>query len=219
MKQPIRVLIVDDHALLREGIAAILQTAADIRVVGEAADGLEAIKKVEVLHPSIVLMDIAMPGLGGLEATLEIKKLFPGVRVLVLTQYDDKEYVDRFLKAGASGFILKRALGRELIDAVRSVDKGEVYLHPAIVKDVVEGYLTKDKPSASPYDRLTDREKQVLKLLAEGHTHKEAASLLGIGVKTVITHQAHLQEKLGLSSRSELIRFAIQQKIIRIDTP
>lgn len=219
MKQAVRVLIVDDHALLREGVAAILQTAEDIRVVGEAADGLEAIRKVEILHPSIVLMDIAMPGLGGLEATLEIKKRFPGVRVLVLTQYDDKEYVDRFLKAGASGFILKRALGRELLDAVRSVEKGEVYLHPGIARDVVEGYLTKDKADASPYDRLTDREKQVLKLLAEGHTHKEAASLLGIGIKTVVTHQAHLQEKLGLSTRSEMIRFAIQHKIIRVDTP
>jgi two-component system response regulator NreC len=219
MKPTISVLIVDDHALVREGVASILHTADDIRVIGEASDGLEAIDKVKRLNPGIVLMDIAMPRLGGLEATLEIKKVAPGVRVVVLTQYDDKEYVSRFLKAGALGFVLKQALGRELLDAIRCVAKGEVYLYPSIAKDVVEGFLGKVKPAESPYELLTDREKQVLKLLAEGHTHKEVAKLLGISIKTVITHQTHLQEKLGLSSRAEIVRFAIQHKIIRIDSP
>ena len=217
MKSAISVLVVDDHALVREGIASILQTTDDIRVVGEASDGIEAIDKTKKLNPEVVIMDIAMPKLGGLEATLEIRKIAPGVRVIVLTQYDDKEYVSRFLKAGASGFVLKRALGRELLDAVRSVAHGEVYLYPSIAKEVVEELLDEKKRVDSPYDLLTDREKEVLKLLAEGHTHKEVSKLLGISIKTVITHQTHLQEKLGLSSRTDIVRFAIQHKIIRID--
>ncbi len=212
----IRVMIVDDHALVREGITALLKFYEDVEVVGEASDGMEAIEKLTRLKPHIVLMDIAMPGLGGLEATVEIKKREPDVKVIVLSQYDDMEYVNRFLKANVSGYILKRAVGGELIAAIRAVARGESYIHSAIASKVIEGYVGKKSEAADPYDRLTDREKQVLKLIAEGNTHKEIASVLGISVKTAIAHQTNISEKLEMRSKAELIKFAIQKGIIRL---
>jgi two-component system response regulator NreC len=211
-----RVMIVDDHALVREGIVALLKFYEDVEVVGEASDGLEAIEKLPVLKPHIVLMDIAMPGLGGLEATAEIKKRQPDVKVIVLSQYDDMEYVNRFLKAKVSGYILKKAVGGELIAAIRAVAKGESYIHSSIASKVIEGFAGKESEKADPYDRLTDREKQVLKLLAEGKTHKEIASVLGISVKTAIAHHTNIGEKLEMHSKAELIKFAIQKGIIRL---
>ncbi len=215
-----RVLIADDHALVREGIAALLKLCEDVEVVGEASDGLEAIEKTGRLRPDVVLMDIAMPRLGGLEATLEIKKTHPQVKVLVLTQYEDREYIARFLKAGVSGFLLKKAVGSDLVTALRAVARGELYLYSSIATEVVSGWLHGEGTQAgaeSPYERLTDREKQVLKLVAEGHSHKEVASMLGISTKTVIAHQSNIGEKLGIHSRAGLIKFAIQQGIIRIE--
>jgi DNA-binding NarL/FixJ family response regulator len=214
----IRVLIVDDHALMREGITALLKFYEDVEVVGEASDGREAITRAEELVPDVILMDIAMPGLGGLEATLEIKKRSPDIKVLVLSQYDDKEYVSRFLKANVSGYILKRAVGGELITAIRAVAKGERYLHSAIASKVIDGFIGKTAEVSDPYELLTDREKQVLKLLAEGNTHKEIASMLGISVKTAVVHHTNICEKLGLHTRSELVKFAIQKGIIRLET-
>lgn len=214
----IRVMIVDDHALVREGITALLKFYEDVEVVGEAADGLEAIDRLAKLRPDIVLMDIAMPGLGGLEATVEIRKRDPGVKVIVLSQYDDMEYVNRFLNANVSGYILKKAVGGELIAAIRAVAKGECYLHSSIASKVIDGYVGKTAGSAGPYDRLTDREKQVLKLVAEGNTHKEIASNLGISVKTAVAHNTNICEKLGLHSKAELIKFAIQKGIIRLES-
>jgi DNA-binding NarL/FixJ family response regulator len=212
----IRVMIVDDLALVREGITALLKFYDDVEVVGEASDGLEAIDKVGKLNPDIVLMDIAMPGLGGLEATVEIKKRNPDVKVIVLSQYDDMEYVNRFLKANVSGYILKKAVGGELIAAIRAVAKGESYLHSAIASKVIEGYVGRKAEASDPYERLTDREKQVLKLIAEGHTHKEIATILGISAKTAIAHQTNISEKLELRSKAELIKFALQKGIIRL---
>lgn len=212
----IRVLIADDHSLVREGIAAFLRCTDNIEVVAEAADGLEAIEKTRLTHPHIVIMDVAMPKLGGLEATLEIKKMDPSIRILVLTQYDEREYISRFLKAGVSGYLLKRAVGSDLLAAISAIMKGETYLHPSIASKVVDGYLGKDTVAADgSYDMLTDREKQILKLIAEGHTHKEVASMLNISPKTVIAHQTNIFEKLGLSNRTELIRFAISHGIIK----
>ncbi len=215
----IKVLIADDHTLVREGIAAFLKLCEDIEVVAEASDGLEAIEKTKKFAPDIVLMDIAMPKLGGLEATVELKKINPTIRILVLTQYDDKEYISRFLKAGVSGYILKRAVGSELVSAIRAVSRGEFYLFSSIASKVVAGYLGKDKEAAmeDPYDKLTDREMQVLKLIAEGYTHKEIGDMLSISTKTVVAHQTNLSEKLGVSSRAGLIKFAIQRGIIKID--
>ena len=214
-----RVLIVDDHALVREGITAFLKMCDDIEVVAEASDGLEAIEKVKKIHPDIILMDISMPKLGGFEAVTEIKKIAPHAKILILTQYDDKEYISRFLKAGVSGYLLKKAVGSDLITAIRAVSRGELYLHPSITSEVVAGYLRRGKQVTvkDPYEKLTDREKQVLKLIAEGHTHKEMAEILNISVKTVIAHQTNISEKLDMHTKSDLIKFAIQKGIIKID--
>lgn len=212
----IKVMIADDHALVREGISAFLRMSSDIEVVGEASDGLEAIEVAREINPDVILMDIAMPRLGGLEATIELKKICPNTKILIVTQYDDKEYVNRLLKAGVSGYILKRAAGTDLIAAIKAVSRGEFYLCPALASDVIDGYLGKKEITVEePYERLTDREKQVLKLIAEGHTHKEIADMLNISAKTVIAHQTNLTEKLGISSRSALIRFALQKGIIK----
>jgi DNA-binding NarL/FixJ family response regulator len=214
-----RVLIVDDHALVREGITAFLKMCDDIEVVAEASDGLEAIEKVKKFHPDIILMDISMPKLGGFEAVTEIKKIAPHAKILILSQYDDKEYISRFLKAGVSGYLLKKAVGSDLITAIRAVSRGELYLHPSITSEVVAGYLRRGKQVTvkDPYEKLTDREKQVLKLIAEGHTHKEIAEILNISVKTVIAHQTNISEKLDMHTKSDLIKFAIQKGIIKID--
>ena len=215
-----KVLIADDHALVREGIAAFLKLCDDIEVIAEASDGLEAIEKTARHRPDIVIMDINMPKLGGLETTIEIKKMNPHIKVLVLTQYEDREYIARFLKAGVSGYLLKKAVGSDLVAALKAISRGELYLYSSIASEVVAGYLQGDKPgdAGDPYEKLSDREKQVLKLVAEGHTHKEAADMLGISAKTVIAHQTNIGEKLGVHTRAGLIKFAIQKGIIKINS-
>lgn len=220
MADKIRILIADDHALVREGIAAFLKISDDIEVVAEASDGVEAIEAVKKYKPHIALMDISMPRLGGLEATVEIKKNDPNVKILVLTQYEDTVYIRRFLKAGASGYLLKKAVGTELVNAIRAVARGESYLHPSIAASVIDGYLGKrdTEQAEDPYEKLTDREKQVLKLVAEGYTHKEIADILNISVKTAVAHQTNFSDKLGIHSRAGLIKFAIQRGIIKIDS-
>jgi two-component system response regulator NreC len=219
MPKKTKVLIADDHAMVRQGIASFLGMSEECEVVGEAADGVEAIEAVKRTRPDIVLMDISMPRLGGLEATIEIKKINPAIKVLVLTQYEDTVYIRRFFKAGAAGYLLKKAVGDDLVTAIRAVKEGKTYVHPSIASGVVDGYLgiQKGEPQEDPYDQLTDREKQVLKLIAEGHTHKEAADILNISVKTVIAHQTNISEKLKIHSRAGLIKFAIQKGIIQIE--
>jgi len=216
----IRVLIADDHALVREGIAAFLRFCDDIEVVGEASDGIEAIERAQKIKPDIVLMDIGMPKLGGLEATVELRKKDPNIKIIVLTQYDDREYISRFLKVGVSGYLLKKAVGSELVNAIRAVNRGEFYLFSSIASEVVAGYLDKDRKAIEedPYEKLTDREKQVLKLIAEGDSHKEIASCLNISVKTVIAHQTNISEKLNIHSRTALVKFAISKGIIKLET-
>ncbi len=214
-----RVLIADDHALVREGISAFLKLSDDFEVVAEASDGIEAIEKTEKYHPDIIIMDINMPKLGGLEATIEIKKMWPDTKVLVLTQYEDKEYITRFLKAGVSGYLLKKAVGSDLLTGLRAISRGELYLYSSIATEVVSRYLHGDnsRDAVDPYDKLSDREKQVLKLVAEGYTHKEVADMLHISAKTVIAHQTNIGEKLGIHTRAGFIKFAIQKGIIKID--
>jgi two-component system response regulator NreC len=214
-----KVLIADDHALVREGIAAFLRLCDDIEVIAEASDGIEAIEKTNKYHPDIIIMDINMPKLGGLETTVEIKRMHPEIKVLVLTQYEDREYISRFLKAGVSGYLLKKAVGSDLIAALKAIGRGELYLYSSIASEVVSGYLQGEKKIdvEDPYEKLSDREKQVLKLVAEGFTHKEAADMLAISVKTVIAHQTNISEKLGIHTRAGLIKFAIQKGIIKID--
>ena len=210
-----RVLIADDHAIVREGIRALLTAAGDLDVVGEASSGLEAIELAGTLDPDLVLMDIAMPGLGGLEATLEIRKRLPRVKVIVLSQYGEPEYVRRFLKAGVSGYVLKRAAGAELVAAIRAVLRGGLVLDPEIARGALQESGTSPSDAPDAYETLTDREKQILKLVAEGHSNKEVADLLGISVKTAMSHREHMMSKLAVHNRTELIRFAIRRGVIR----
>ena len=213
----IRVLIADDHAILREGVRALLASQADIEVVGDAVDGKDAIEKVAQLDPDVVLMDIAMPGLGGIEASLEIKKSGGRTKILILSQYEDREYVRRLLKSGVSGYVLKKSAGSELANAIRAVHRGGLVLDPEVARMAMEEAGPEKPGGADPYDALTDREKQVLKLVAEGRSNKEVAELLGISVKTAMSHREHVMEKLGVHNRTELVRFAIKRGVIRID--
>jgi DNA-binding NarL/FixJ family response regulator len=214
----IRVLIADDHAILREGVRALLQSAEDIEVVGEAADGLRAVELAGKLDPDVVLMDIAMPGLGGLEATLELKKQGSRAKVLVMSQYDDREYVRRLLQAGVSGYVLKKSAGAELAQAIRSVHRGGLVLDPEVARAAMADSGPPGAPRpADPYEGLTDREKQVLKLVAEGKSNKEVADLLGISVKTAMSHRERMMEKLQIHNRTELVRFALKRGVIRVD--
>jgi two-component system, NarL family, response regulator NreC len=214
----IRVLIVDDHAILREGVRALLQMHPDLEVCGEAADGKQALAAVERLDPDVVLMDIAMPGLGGIEASLEMKKLGRRAKILILSQYEDREYVRRLLKAGVSGYVLKKSAGSELANAIRAVFRGGLVLDPEVARTAMEeAGPAAPGTAADPYETLTDREKQVLKLVAEGRSNKEVAELLGISVKTAMSHREHVMEKLAVHNRTELVRFAIKKGVIRVD--
>ena len=214
----IRVLIADDHAIVREGVRALLTLSDDIQVVGEAANGQDAVKLARSLTPDVILMDIAMPGLGGLEATIEIRKENPNARILVLTQYEDREYIRRFLKAGVSGYVLKKAAGGELTSAIRAVHRGGLVLDPEVAREAMREQLpTIPGGTADLYDTLTDREKQVLKLVADGRSNKEVAELLDISVKTAMSHREHLMQKLDLHSRTDLIKFALQKGVITLD--
>ena len=214
----IRILIADDHALVREGIHALLSLCDDLEVVGEASDGKEAILAVGRLDPDVVLMDINMPGLGGLEATLAIRRENKRAKILVLTQYDDREYVSRFLKSGASGYILKRAAGSELASAVRAVHRGGLVVDPALARDLLTP--TAERPNAGSgddlYQSLTDREKQVLKLVAEGNSNKEVAQVLGISVKTAMSHRERVMQKLAIHNRTDLVKFALRLGVIKL---
>ena len=216
----IRVLIADDHAMFREGVRALLEKSTDIEVVGEAVNGSEAIQRCKQLEPNVVLMDVAMPGLGGLEATLEIKSILPQTKILVLTQYDNKEYVFRFLKAGAAGYVLKKAASTELLSAIRAAYNGGLFLHPDVTPAIIRGYLQQQNEDLGqdPYEILTDREKQILKLIAEGMSNKQMGDLLCISVKTVMGHRTHIMEKLKLHSRTELVKFAIRKGLIALDS-
>jgi DNA-binding NarL/FixJ family response regulator len=214
----IRVLIVDDHALVRDGIRALLTRAGDITVVGEAGGGRDAIALARSLSPDVILMDIAMPDLGGLEATIEIRRDCPESKIIVLSQYGDREYVHRFLRAGVAGYVLKKAAAADLVAAIRAVQRGGLVLDPDVARDAVSGEAAAPEAiarEAEPYERLTDREKQVLKLVAEGRSNKEVAQLLGISVKTAMSHREHVMDKLDVHSRTELIKFALRCGVIR----
>ena len=217
MSAKIRVIIADDHAILREGVRALLQLHPDFEVVGEASNGLEAVDAVARLDPDVVLMDIAMPGLGGIEAALELKKQGRRARILVLSQYEDREYVRRLLKAGVAGYVLKKSAGTELANAIRAVHRGGLVLDPEVARTAMEEAGPAAPGGDDPYDALTDREKQVLKLVADGRSNKEVAEALGISVKTAMSHREHVMEKLGVHNRTELVRFALKKGVIRVD--
>ncbi|MFC1984818.1 response regulator [Chloroflexota bacterium] len=213
----IRVLVVDDHIIVRDGICALLALAGDIEVVGEASNGDEALKMVKELKPNVVLMDMAMPIMGGLEATRRICKEFPTTKVLVLTQYDDKEYVFPVIEAGASGFISKVAASSELAAGIRSIYHGDSYLSPSVAKFLVEDYRYGGRRVAQdPYEQLTNRERDVLKLVTEGYTTQEIARMLVVSPKTVEGHRTNIMAKLGIHNRIELVKYALRKGIISI---
>jgi DNA-binding NarL/FixJ family response regulator len=206
----IRILIVDDHAILREGLRALLSYYDDVDVVGEAQDGLEALQLVEKVKPDIVLMDIAMPEMNGFEATRQIYERFPNTRVLVLTQYEDWQYVMPLLKAGAEGYILKRALGADLISAVRAISKGDSFLYPPVAKVVLDQIQQSGDRLAAQTKDLTGREKEVLAHIMEGKTNRQIALELSLSIKTVEWHRCNIMEKLGVSSLAELVHYAFK---------
>ena len=208
-KSQIRILLADDHAVLREGLKTLLGSEEDMVVVGEAADGASVLPLVQKLSPNVVLMDISMGPSSGSVATREIKKLNAGVQVLVLTVHEDASYLQEMLSAGASGYILKRAATKELIKAVRVVAEGRTYLDPEMSAAVVQSFSPRAKVEGQRL--LTERELTVAKLLAQGYTQKEIGAQLGVSIKTVDTHKARCMEKLGLGSRAELVRFGYQQ--------
>jgi DNA-binding NarL/FixJ family response regulator len=214
----IRVLIADDHAILRDGIRALLSPHADLEVVGEAEDGLHAIEACRRLDPDVLLLDVSMPGLGGVEAAIEIRKENQRVKILVLSQYDDREYVARFLKIGVSGYVLKKAAGADLANAIRAAWKGGLVLDPEVARDAfgAASRASGEGEGVDPYESLTDREKQVLKLVAEGKANKEIADDLGISVKTAMTHRQHMMEKLGLHGKTDVVKYAVKRGIVKI---
>ncbi len=213
----IRLVLADDHTILRDGIRALLEDQPDMAVVGEAEDGRQAVQLTHDLRPAVVLMDIAMPLLNGLEATRQIKRDHPEIHVLVLTMHDNEEYIHEVLAAGASGYVLKQAAASELVAAIRAVHHGEAVLSPAITRVVIQDYLRSEaaQPVIASND-LTSREREVLQLIAEGHTSKEIAEMLCLSVKTVQAHRTSLMQKLDLHDRGDLIKYAIQKKIIEV---
>ena len=215
----IRILVVDDHDLVREGIRTMLQQEAGFEVVGEVGDGQEAVRAVRRLRPDVVLMDLALPGgLGGLEATEAILGELPDTRVVVLTQYEDREYIKRALRLGARGYLLKSAASSQLKDAIRAVHQGHRYLHPLVADELVEiAAHGESLAGATDYERLTRRERQVFKLLAEGSTSRDIARYLGVSLKTAVTHRTNLMAKLDVHSRAELIKLALRWGVITLE--
>jgi DNA-binding NarL/FixJ family response regulator len=213
----IRVLIVDDHALLRAGLRSLLASLEDIEVVGEAADGLKALERVEALRPDILMTDISMPGLDGLGLTAAIAGVSPGTRVIILSMHTEWGYADKALRAGAAGYLVKDSGTTEVEMAVRAVARGESYLSPAVSKHVVAGYTRMAEAQAAEPDPLTPRQREVLKLIAAGLTTKAIAHRLDISAKTADTHRVQLMERLGIRDIAGLVRFAIRTGLIDQD--
>lgn len=215
----IRVLLVDDHTILREGVRALFAGEPDIVVVGEAADGQEAVEKVETLLPDIVLMDMVMPRMNGLEATSHIKQRHPDVKVLILSMYDDDEYVQQVIQAGASGYVLKGMAADDLVLAIREVQAGSSFLNPAIAAKLIQDYVRRVRGDhgAAEEQPLTTREREVLKLIAEGNTNQEIADVLCLSRKTVESHRANIMRKLDLHDVTELVKYALRTGLIQLD--
>lgn len=214
----IRVLLVDDHAIVRQGLRLFLDTQADIEIAGEAGDGGEALVKAGELRPDVVVMDITMPDMDGLDAARQIKRLDPGIGVLALTMHDNEEYFFQALNAGASGYIPKRADPMELVSAIRAVYRGGAYFYPSLARSLMAEYLRRVESGEErgSYDGLTPREREVVKLISRGLTNREIARLLHISVKTVDRHRANIMEKLNIHNRVELLKYAIRKGLIEV---
>ena len=214
--EKIKVLIVDDHTIMREGIHALLGMSQDVEVVGEASDGNEAIEKCRDAGPDVLVMDIAMPGMDGLEATRQIKKKNKNVKVLILTQHSNREYILSAVKAGADGYVPKAALSSELVSAIHAVYGGHSFLHPTIASTVIEEY--RSQATNDPFDLLTTREREILKLLADGHKCREISGKLYISLKTVMGHRTKIMEKLDIHNRTDLIKYAVRKGLTTVDS-
>ncbi len=214
-----RVLLVDDHSLFREGVRALLSTAPDIEVVGEAEDGKQAIELAEQLLPDVIVMDLVMPGMNGMEAAQHLHDHHPGIKILILSMYDDDEYVCKILKTGASGYVLKRAASDELLRAIRAVQDGGSALHPTVAAKLIKDYVRRTKATDrdNPGSILTSRESEVLKLIAEGRTNQQIAEVLGLGKKTIDTHRTNIMRKLDLHDVTGLVKYALRHGFIKLE--
>ncbi len=217
----IRILLVDDHAVVRSGLAMLLSAKEDMEVVGEAAEGEEAIAKALECRPDVVLMDLSMPhGKDGLSTTAELKKVLPSAAVLILTMHDDEEYLFRAIHLGASGYLLKSAPHEEMVSAIRHVAEGNAYLHPTATKRLMSEYLDKLKNGGGDggaYESLSEREREILAKVAQGYTNKDIAEQLIISVKTVESHKSNLMDKLNLKTRPDLVNFAMKKGLLNFD--
>jgi DNA-binding NarL/FixJ family response regulator len=214
----ISVLIADDHAIVREGISSLLETIDDIEVAGEAKNGQEALDKTQELKPDIILMDITMPGMSGLEATRLVRRQNPDTKVLVLTMHEGDEYFFKLLDAGASGYLIKGCSSEELVAALRAVHRGDIFLYPTMTTKLLSDYLRRGHAGEKETgDGLTNREMEVLKYIADGHTNQDIAERLVLSVATVQTHRANIMAKLGLHNAAELVKYAIRRGFISLD--
>ncbi|MEI6775796.1 MAG: response regulator transcription factor [Chloroflexales bacterium] len=215
----IRVLLAEDHTIVRKGLRSLLDAEVNIEVVGEADDGRQAIQKAQQFQPDVVLMDITMPVLNGLEATRQIKKLLPQIRVLVLTVHTSEEYIFQILQAGAAGYVVKQAAVEELIAAIMAVSQGNAFISPSVPENIIEEYSRQmnGMTAKDNYARLTDREREVLQLVAEGRSNREIAQMLHITTKTVEAHRSRVMEKLNIRSTADLTRYAIRRGIIAVE--
>lgn len=211
----LRILLADDHMVVREGLKILINTQADMEVVGEAENGVDAVTKVSELSPNIVIMDISMPVMNGIDATLKIKQVNPNTKVIALTIYEDTGYLSQLLKAGASGYVLKRAVVEELVNAIRTCAAGGSYIEPRLASQVVSSYISRGSSGTKSQSELSDRETQVLRLIAWGCSNKEIAAKLDISVKTVETYKVRLMTKLDLRTRVEMVRYALRQGMLR----
>ncbi len=212
----IRVLLADDHGVVRKGLRFLLERQADMEVVGEAADGREALRLAEASEPDIVIMDIAMPLLNGIEATAQMVKRNPAIGVIILSMHSDEDYLLSALNAGAKGYLLKDSAEVDLVRAIQAVKKGTPFFSPEIAKTMLEDYMRflQQRNLQDSYDLLTEREKEVLQLLAEGKSNKEVAAILDVSVYTVDSHRMHLMQKLNLHNTAEIVLYAVRKKII-----
>ena len=213
---PLRIFLADDHSVMRQGLRALVSAQADMDVVGEADNGRTALLKASELQPDVIVMDVSMPDLNGIQVTERLKRVCQKIKVLVLTAHDDSGYLRQLLEVGASGYLLKKVAAEELINAIRVVAAGGVYLDPTLADKVVSGYVGRRRlRGAQPSNELSEREAEVLRLVAWGYTNKEIAAYLSISVKTVESHKGNVMGKLDLKSRVEMVRYALRQGWLR----
>ncbi|MCF8126985.1 MAG: response regulator transcription factor [Deltaproteobacteria bacterium] len=219
MPKPVRILLADDHTIVRQGLARLLEEQRNFKVVGEAINGQDAVEKAEKLKPDIIIMDIAMPRMNGIEATKRVRKVMPETKIIILSMYSHEHYIHELLECGVSGYLLKDSGGQDIIKAIRAALKNETFLSPSISKKVVDAYLspTKSSSKAELYKRLSNREREVFQLIAEGHPTRQIADMLCVSVSTIKSHKAKIMEKLGTESSMKLIHFAIQLGLVDPD--